>query len=241
MTELERFAAVLLAAWQAENGRADAALPVGGLLDRTLPYKQARRLLAIEASEDYEALVLRLVAEEAGLVVTDPGEAAEMARSTLAAKVPDLEALRLLRSATIRFSDDAVSRLEGVRPLPGASAAPPDALAEPEAATPVADDDPQDRVIPIRARASEPAVSTATPPPSTEDAGPPPDFLTGVAFTPPTGSCWSCGSVLPGGRTVNFCVECGADQRQPQCASCGATVERHWKHCPECGMVLARQ
>ena len=237
MTELERFAAVVLAAWQAESGRADAPLSVGDLLDRTLPYKQARRLLALETAEDYEALVMRLIAEEAGLVVTEPGETAEMARTTLASKVPDLDVLRLLRSASFTFSDDAVSRLEGVRPLPGAATRmPPEdhaAASEPTAAD-------EDRVLPIR-RSPEPAVSTATPPASPREAGPPPEFLTGVAFTPPSDGCWSCGAGFPAGRTVNFCVECGADQRQPQCASCGATVERQWKHCPECGTVLARQ
>ncbi len=237
MTELERFAAVVLAAWQAESGRADAPLSVGDLLDRTLPYKQARRLLALETAEDYEALVMRLVAEEAGLVVTDPGEAAEMSRTTLASKVPDLEMLRLLRSANITFSDDAVSRLEGVRPLPGAATALPPEASD-ESSDPTADD--RDRVLPLR-RTPEPALSTATPTSSPREVGPPPEFLTGVAFTPPGDGCWSCGAALPAGRTVNFCVECGADQRQPQCASCGTTVERQWKHCPECGMVLAKQ
>ncbi len=237
MTELERFAAVLLAAWQAESGRSDAALAVGALLDRILPYKQARRQLALETAEDYEALVLRLVGEEAGLVVTEPGEAAEMARTTLASKVPDLEVLRLLRSAAVTFSDDAVSRLEGVRPLPASAPS----IEEPADDSPVESGVDDDRVFPIR-RAAEPALSTATPSPEPPaGAGSPPEFLTGVAFTPPAEACWSCDTALPIGRTINFCVECGADQRQPQCASCGATVERHWKHCPECGMVLARQ
>lgn len=233
MTDLERFAAVVLAQLQAEGGRSDAPLGVANLLDRILPYKLSRRLLALETSEDYEALVIRLVAEEAHLVVTSPLEAAEMARVTLEAKVPDLDVLRLLRSATLTFTDDARSRLEGVRPLPGPSS-PPAATA----ATVPADETP-DRVIPIR-RVAEPALSTATAPPSTPPA-PPPEFLTGVAFTPPTAACWECGAALPSGRAANFCVECGADQRQPRCPSCQGTVERHWKHCPECGMLLARQ
>lgn len=232
MTDLERFAAVLLAEWQASAGRADAPLTVEALLDRVMPYKQARRLLALETSEDYEAMVLRLVSGEGDLMLAVPGEAGDIARTVMAAKVPDLDVLQRLRGAAIQFTDEAISRLEGVRPMPGPAGerAAPAPAAPPAAAA--------DRVIPIR-RPAEPAVTTATPPPQGPPA-PSPEFLTGVAFTPPSGSCWECGAALPSGRPVNFCVECGADQRTPQCASCGASVERHWKHCPECGMVLAR-
>jgi hypothetical protein len=236
VTDLERFAAVLLAEWQGQGGRAESALPVSGLLDRTLPYRAARKALALESSEDYEALVLRLIGEEGGLVVTDPIEAAEMARTTLESKIPDLDVLRLLRSATLTFTDDAVSRLDGVRPLPGATtseASPPEVPAVPAAAS-----RPEADVLPMR-RASEVADHTAVPVPPRE-VEPPPAFLTKVAFTAPDGLCWQCSQPLPTNRRVNFCVECGADQRAPQCLACGATVERHWKHCPDCGMVLAR-
>ena len=238
MTDLERFAAVLLAEWQNEGGRANAALTVAGLLDRTLPYRSARRALALESSEDYEALVLRLVGEEGGLVVTDPMEAAEMARSTLESKIPDLDVLRLLRSATLTFTDDAVSRLEGVRPLPASPPVEQQPAMEAAASgsgAPRVDAD----VLPMR-RAPEPAEHTAVPTPRMADAEPPPAFLTKVAFTAPDAMCWQCSQPLPGNRKVNFCVECGADQRSPRCMSCGGVVERHWKHCPDCGMTLAK-
>jgi hypothetical protein len=235
VTDLERFAAVLLAEWQNESGRATAALTVAGLLDRTLPYRSARRALALESSEEYEALVLRLVGEEGALVVTDPIEAAEMARSTLESKIPDLDVLRLLRSATLTFTDDAVSRLEGVRPLPATAPAEHGTAAVASggnASRPDAD------VLPMR-RAPEPADHTAVPTPRA-DPEPPPAFLTKVAFVPPESLCWQCSQPLPTSRRVNFCVECGADQRSPHCLACGGVVERHWKHCPDCGMVLAK-
>lgn len=236
MTDLERFAAVLLAEWQNEGGRATSALTVAGLLDRTLPYRAARRALALESSEDYEALVMRLIGEEAGLVVTDPIEAAEMARSTLESKIPDLDVLRLLRSATLTFTDDAVSRLEGVRPLPAMQADTPmmEAAAGNGSGVPRVEAD----VLPIR-RTPEPADHTAVATPRVEHE-PPPAFLTKVAFAAPDSVCWQCSHPLPTDRKANFCVECGADQRRPQCLSCGATVELHWKHCPDCGMVLAK-
>lgn len=232
MTDLERFAAVLLAEWQNECGRTDLPLAVGALLDKTLPYRAARKALALESSEDYELLTLRLIGEEGGLVSVVPAEAAEMARETLSSKIPDLDVMALLRSASITFTDDAVSRLDGVRPLPAAVAEVPVASAPVRA---VGSD-----VLPMR-RAPEVADATATPAATSRlPAEPPAAFLTEVAFTSPDAACWQCAQRLPTGRRVNFCVECGADQRAPQCLSCGGTVERHWRHCPECGMVLAR-
>jgi hypothetical protein len=229
VTDLERFAAVLLAEWQAESGRPDLPINVGGLVDRVLPYRSARKALALETSEDYELLVLRLVAEEGGLVTTEPAEAAEMARETLSSKIPDLDVMALLRSATLTMTDDAVARLDGVRPLP--PAAPPPAAPPPRT-------EPIEGVLSLH-RTPEVADATATPAPRMP-AEPPPAFLTKVAFTPPDASCWQCSAPLPTGRKVSFCVECGADQRAPRCRSCGATVELHWKHCPDCGQSLAR-
>lgn len=239
MTELERFAAVLLNHWQQESGQPAAPLAVGSLLDRTLPYRTARRELGIDTSEDYEVLVLRLVAGEGGLTHTEPPEAGEMARTTMAAKVPDLDVLRLLRSATVTFTDDAIAQLEGVRPLPPRPEEPvaPTRVAEAEAAPPA-----PTPVIPLHR--PESVVEAAPEPESTpvpEPAGPPPAFLTGVAFTPPSQRCWQCEQPLPGGREVKFCVECGADQRTPACGQCGAAVERAWRFCPECGTTLRLQ
>jgi hypothetical protein len=246
VTDLERFAAILLAEWQAETGQTDAILPLGDLLDTTFPYKKARRALSLESSEYYDLLVLRLVAEEAGLVETRPPEAGEMARATLAEKVPDLDQLHLLRSAAITFSEDAVSRLEGVRPMPQSAAAR--ALSE-EAEVPSPEptsvpelehehEHESDQVIPIRPPVVA-ADATATSRPAIPSE-PPPEFLTGVAFTPPQCSCWQCDTPLPTGRAVKFCVECGSDQRVPHCSSCDATLERAWKHCAECGAPQAR-
>ena len=236
MTELERFAAVLLAERQGEGHRPESGIEVSELLDRTFPYRTARRLLSLDSAEDYDALMLRLIAGEAGLMTANPIEAAEMARTTMSAKVPDLEVLQLLRTTTVSFTDDAISQLEGVRPLPHAQSdvgavedeATPDR--EPGRAEPGSDQD----VIPFR---RTPADVTRTPAPR-RPAEPTPDFLTEVAFKAPTAGCWSCAAPLPAGRAVNFCVECGADQRQPTCPACEAPVEREWKHCAECGAHL---
>lgn len=230
MTELERFAAVLLNHWQQESGQPAAPLAVGSLLDRTLPYRTARRELGIDASEDYETLVLRLIAGEGGLARTEPPEAGEMARTTMASKVPDLDVLRLLRSATVTFTDDAIAQLEGVRPLPPRPEEP--------LAPPVVAEVPAEPVMPTPVIPLHRAEAVPEPPAPAE---PPPAFLTGVAFTPPSQRCWQCEQPLPAGREVKFCVECGADQRTPACGQCGAAVERAWRFCPECGTALHLQ
>lgn len=237
MTDLERFAAVLLAEWQQEGHHRSEPIVVGSLLDRTLPYRTARRLLGVDVSEDYEMLVLRLLAEEGGLVRTDPPEAAEAARETVAAKVPDLEILQRLRSAAVTLTDDAVDRLEGVRPMPTPSSPVADDAMPPVNAV----ENPQTTartVFPIRRPEIADATATAAPPVTAPPIVPPPAFLTGVAFSAPDQTCWSCGTPLPSDRVVKFCVGCGVDQRQPTCDGCGSTVERDWSFCPECGGTL---
>lgn len=209
MTELERFAAALLTESESEGARAEASMTVGALLDRTFPYATAKRILGIETAEDYETLLLRLIAEEGGMTITTPGEAAEMARAAMNLRVPDLDALRRLRSAALAFTDDALSRLDGVKIMPPVR---PQMVLEEAAHDP--------GVIPIRPR-REVADATAVATPTTGE-----------------GTCWSCGEPFPDGRLVNFCVECGADQRVPRCGSCGVEVDRAWRHCPECGNML---
>ncbi|MBA2291339.1 MAG: zinc ribbon domain-containing protein [Gemmatimonadales bacterium] len=248
MTDLERFVAALLVQWRADGGAGGGPIDVGTLLDRTMPYRTARRLLGIDISEDYEALVLRLIAGEEGLATTHPEEAGEMARATMADRIPDLDTLRLLRSAELTLTDDAQARLAdasfgearaeanekwramGSTPSTNPAAEPtvPDADADADAGDPK----PFSDVIPLPVArdATRVAPPTATP-------GPPPAYLTGpAAFVPPEAACWSCTEELPTERAVKFCPFCGASQQPPACGACGTAVERAWKHCPECGI-----
>ncbi len=243
MTDLERFAAALLAQWRTDGNNEPGPIPVGDVLDRILPYRVARRTLGIDVSEDYEALVLRLIAEEQGLTAVTPPEAGEMARTTLAAKLPDLDVLKLLRSAAITLTDEAIERLDGVLPMPTshdeskwAPVVPSDDDAEDEFTEDDASVAPRSSDIiplPVSSALAEAVAEAAA------MSGPPPEFLTTVAFSPPLEErCWSCAEPLPSHRQVKFCPYCGADQRQPTCHGCSAPVERRWKHCPECGIAL---
>ncbi len=248
MTELEQFAATLLTQWR-DNGGADGApIGVGVLLDKVLPYRVARRLLGIDVSEDYEALVLRLLAEDEDLVRVEPVNAADMAKATITSRLPDLDALQLLRSAQLTFTERAIARLDSgssrteasssAKPQPRtkASSRAPATRSVAEDAGPVAPaTTPESHrdadIIPFRPITQSAADSGAADLPS----GPP----TTVPVTPPAAAhCWSCSDALPLDRAVKFCPFCGADQRQPTCAACGAAAERGWKHCPECGAKL---
>ncbi len=231
MTELERFAAALLAQWRAGGGTGGGPIGVTAVIERVLPYRTARRLLGIDASEDYEALVLRLVAEEEHLVTTDPLDAAEMAKATVASKLPDLDVLQLLRAATVTVTPQSIARLADILPMPAPAAESSESAPRPSTGSV---DEP---VIPLHpAPIASPPAGPVTPvrPEPVKEA-----YLTSVQFTPPGGStCWSCGETLPGDRAMKFCPECGADQREPVCPACGAAVERRWKHCADCGATL---
>ncbi|HEY3933332.1 MAG TPA: zinc ribbon domain-containing protein [Gemmatimonadales bacterium] len=266
MTELERFAAALLAQWQSQGGGGGGPIAVGEILERILPYRVARRLVGIEASEDYEALMLRLIAEEGDLVRTEPVDAADMAKATINSKLPDLDVLQLLRAASVTITPRAAVTLAAVAAKPvDASPAlrppepPSSATTSPltvevvEAVVPmveapvldadsprpsvVAEPPPQPEPKPSPRSSGSPSTSTWAPhryPAPTDEE---PTSVTTPAFAAED-SCWSCHEPLPPGRDAKFCPLCGADQRQPACASCGAPVERRWKHCPDCGVRL---
>jgi Double zinc ribbon len=52
--------------------------------------------------------------------------------------------------------------------------------------------------------------------------------------------CGRCRADLPAGRVVNFCPQCGYDQRRGYCPQCNAPLEPQWRHCVSCGTTLQR-
>jgi RNA polymerase subunit RPABC4/transcription elongation factor Spt4 len=162
-------------------------------------------------------------------VHVDPVEAADMAKATITSRLPDLDVLQLLRSASVRFPERTIARLGDVLPMPATKEQSEWAASEGPVA-PVVMPEARD-VIPLHP--VNPGADAPVPP------EPPPEFLTTVSFTPPAPAhCWSCGEALPMDRQMKYCPFCGADQRQPTCAECGAVAERGWKHCPDCGAKL---
>ena len=210
MTELERLAGALLAQWRADGGGDHDPIAVSALLDRVLPYRVARRMLGIDASEDYEALMLRLLSEEEALVRVTPNDAAELARATANSRLPDLGVLQLLRPASFTLAERILTEPFVVPDVPQLK----------ETSTWAASDVPTVDPVPV-ASSQQPAVVPAA-----------------SSQQPEASQCWSCTQSLPTSRHAKFCPFCGADQRQPACNACGAIAERGWKHCAECGEKL---
>jgi hypothetical protein len=50
--------------------------------------------------------------------------------------------------------------------------------------------------------------------------------------------CSRCESVLPVGRVVNFCPQCGQNLTRVHCPECGTELDRRWRHCVNCGATL---
>ncbi|MEZ4455320.1 MAG: hypothetical protein R2882_02035 [Gemmatimonadales bacterium] len=132
MTDLERFLLRLVDVLEARDpGALHQPLTVADLRENVLPYRANRSALDLSAIEDYEALVLRLIAEEDGLVLTYPADSAELARSELAGPNPDLDLTETLSDTTILIGAEGLARVLALRARrPAAEPAPDEAPAD---------------------------------------------------------------------------------------------------------------
>ena len=104
MTDLERFARRLVERLQARDptGR-HRPVNIAELRTTIMPYRMNRSALGLSSHEDYELLILRLVAEEGGFTRTNPPESAIRCREEVNAPNPDLEIVEDLNDTTIQF------------------------------------------------------------------------------------------------------------------------------------------
>lgn len=215
MDELTRFARRLVEQLTASKEGVNRAVPIGLIRERILPYRAHRRALMLESVEDYETVLLRLVAGERGFVRTLPAAAAKRCQDELAGANPDLGLLDELADSTIQITSLAAAQIVG-DDSEGAPAPPA-----------LRDDGP-----PVLAGAAKPSRRTAeaasvTPRPR-EDHPPPP--VPGGA-----GECRHCHHVMPAGRTVVFCPWCGGRLIPFTCARCQTELDSEWRHCITCG------
>lgn len=200
------------------------------LLTRIVPYRNARRALRVDTSEDFELLVLRLAGGEGGFVATQP-EAVHVRFAEEAVSVnPELGVLQEFRDAQLRLDPDAVAwvlagRMHEDPFAPPAAPGPPQAPAP--TPTPPAPSSPAPPVEP------EPSPPPPPPPPALTQA-PAPTRVTIEAH-----QCLTCGGHLPTGRLVHFCPHCGRSQAKGDCPHCAAEVEYGWNYCVTCGGGLA--
>lgn len=123
MDELTRFAQRLVERLAASGNGVHRPVSVAALRDTILPYRNHRRALGLTSVEDYETVLLRLVAEEGGYVKTLPAAAAERCREVLTQTNPDLGVLDEVADSTIQVTSIAAARIvadEGTLPPPPA-------------------------------------------------------------------------------------------------------------------------
>jgi len=193
-------------------------IPVTELPRSVVPYRTSRRHLGVVTSDEYEHLLLRLVAGEGGYAYTGPPESLARFRRELQGISPDLGILNSDEEAAIALPAERIAAFIGggtersYRP-PEADAVPvpPSALPIPPPPEPVA-------VPHGPAHESEPEWESR----------------------PAEGTrCSCCGGALPEGRVVNFCPHCGEHLTPLACPRCQAEVEFGWRHCIACGAPLA--
>jgi DNA-directed RNA polymerase subunit RPC12/RpoP len=146
MDELTRFARQLVERLATRPEGIKRPVSVAEVRKTFLPYRAQRRALGLESVEDYETVLLRLVAEERGYVKTSPPAAAERCREELAQTNPDLGVLEEVADSTIQLTSLAAGKVvsdgqaEPVSPSPAApreasqAPAPPPAPVEPSPA-----------------------------------------------------------------------------------------------------------
>jgi double zinc ribbon protein len=220
--ELTRFARRLVEQLGASGEGVHRAVPVSALRETLLPYRKHRRALGVESVEDYETVLLRLVAGERGFLKTVPAEAAERCRSELAQATPDLAVLDEVAGATVQITSMAAAQVVGDGGDGGdgrtVRSDRTDGLTLRSALTP-----------PSASAASAASAAPAAPsPPSPEPAMPAPK-------PPAAEKCRHCDHAIPGGRQVVFCPWCGQRLIPFTCARCNTELDSEWRHCITCG------
>jgi hypothetical protein len=225
MDELTRFARRLVEQLTASKEGVNRAVPIGLIREKILPYRTHRRALMLESVEDYETVLLRLVAGERGFVRTQPAGAAKRCQDELAGANPDLGVLDQLADSTIQITSLAAAQIVGDDD--GGEVSPSEAPV-------IASEAKQSRrtaeiasVAPRPREESRPRAAT----PSADSPVLPSD-----ARQPGReGECRHCHHVVPAGRTVVFCPWCGGRLIPFTCARCQTELDSEWRHCITCG------
>ena len=236
MNDLERFLARLIETLRARDADGlHRPLAVEALRNNVLPYRLHRAAIGLTSIEDYDLLVLRLVAEEDGLVRTFPPEAAVQARAEVALPNPDLDLAEHLSSATIQLGAATVARIDELaRGVGRQLVVAPDTQWQP---APPAETG--EAPLPPAAPIEIAAPPIEAPPPPKPAELPLFDAMELESGSGPFGSvadhCSACQAELPSHRAVAFCPFCGQQVGVRRCARCKEELEPGWSHCAGCG------
>jgi len=125
MDELTRFARLLVERLAARPEGVSRPVSVADIRGSVLTYRGQRRALGLDSVEDYETVLLRLLAEERGYVKTQPTTAAARCREELGQSNPDLSVLDTLADATIQLTSLAAGSIAENGPAAPAPPPPP--------------------------------------------------------------------------------------------------------------------
>jgi hypothetical protein len=194
---------------------------VGELVQTILPYRLYRRELGLQSNQDYERVLLELLAGPRGYLVVDDRMRDTLA-AQLAAETPDPSVIREFASAHVALAPewlhllDAQARASGTQGAIGT-------VTPPRTAEPL--------------RPPSGAFATGTGPATggtVSDSSPPRRAAKPVAVGADE-HCTFCNGELPAGRQISFCPHCGQDLTMVHCPACGSELERGWKFCVTCG------
>lgn len=212
MSDVERLFDLIVKTFASSGvDRLAEPISVADLMRTVAPYRLVRKPLGITTAEDYEHLILRLVAGEGGFAATAPPESLARFRAEALLDHPDLHVLRQEAAAVVALSRPDIESAIGGRKERGF--APPTAGSATASPLPA----PEHDVPSLAAAAPEPAWETEA----------------------PNERCSFCGGSLPSGRIVNFCPHCGQQLAELRCPRCHCDVEYGWRHCVGCGTALA--
>jgi hypothetical protein len=252
MDELTLFARRLVEQLSLSKEGVHRPVAVGALRETILPYRKYRTALGIASVEDYETVLLRLVAGERGYVRTVPPEAAERCRAELAQPNPDLNVLDEVADSTVQITSMAAAQIvaedgatEAAPPEPAPfrfTAGPPPKPAAPPPPPATTGAPPRPASAPVVAAPAPVVAAAPSEPPASREAVPVPGPApvpepVEPAMTPSASA--SCQHQVPAGREAVFCPWCGVRLIPFTCPRCKTELDSAWKHCITCGAPVS--
>jgi hypothetical protein len=231
---------------------------VAELYQNILPYRHHRRELGLDTNQDYELVLLQLLAGTRDYLVVDDQMRERLARE-LASPHPDPGAFREFSTSQIALSPAAVRRVQagelgGEPALAGAArassteptqrfaASRPQAVAAASTAAPSNSGvtTPMAAVAPRRAATGSSTNAGGNTPTTAPRAAASPIATSASrsnnTIVPQAGEqCRYCNGALPAGRRITFCPHCGQNLTVVNCLACGTELELGWKFCTTCG------
>lgn len=246
--ELDRlFRRLVLNLADLDPSRIHGPIDVNELYQHLVPYRTHRSVLGIDAHEDYEMTLLRLLAGERGYAFVEPEEARTALASEAAGTNPDTGLYRRYGAAKVTFDPDHVRVALGDADAgPAAGGVEP---ADEAAAVPLGE-----RPAPQMPWFPEPPAGTPeleTGSAGRDEGAAPPELPFALdedeegverqAASARTASapCAFCGGELPVGRAVIFCPHCGQNVGVVHCPSCDTELDVGWRFCITCGRQMA--